>query len=129
MKSILFACFLLTATCSVGFVQQVTAQTATTVSATDFTAKVNQMDTQIGASDMTNANATWLSIHNLMKAELAATKSKIAGAATTTDKRFYSTLMNKQIALYQAIWKLKADLTTNRATIHSKLGEFANTIQ
>ena len=127
MKRIFLACFLLTATCTATFVQQAAAQT-TTVSAADFTAKVNQMDAQIAAGDMAAAQATWTTVHQMMLTELGVTKGKIATAATSADKTTYMAAMTNQRDLYKDIWGLKSDLTTNRSAIHAKLGLFAATI-
>ncbi len=124
MKRILFACCLLTATCAVPF-QKANAQAVVTV--TDFTAKVNLMDTYLAAGNMTMAQTTWNEIHTMMMTELGTTKSNIASAATPAVASSYTTVMQNQYALYQQIWAMKTDLATNRAPIHTKLLAFAAT--
>ncbi|PQJ10568.1 hypothetical protein CJD36_011375 [Flavipsychrobacter stenotrophus] len=124
MKRILFVCCLLTATCAIP-TQKVFAQTTVTVA--DFTAKVNLMDTYIGAGNMTQAQTTWTEIHNMMLAELGITKSNIAGAANATIAASYMTTIQTQQTLYGEIWALKPDLTLNRVALHTKLLAFAAT--
>ena len=126
MKRILLACFLLTATCTLSFVQQATAHAAPAPStASDFTAKVNLMDAQIGAGNMTAAQATWNEIHTMELSVLQTAKYNILGASTPTDKAAKTDVFNSQYALYQDIWSLKTDLATNKVAIHSKLLAFA----
>ena len=130
MKRILLACFLLTATCSVTFVQQAVAHAPLVGSVTlsAFTAKVNLMDSQTGSGDMAAAQATWNEVHQMMMTILSTTKHSISSASTPTDQATYTTLYNNQYAMYTEIWALKPDLATNRATIHTKLLAFAATI-
>jgi hypothetical protein len=130
MKRILLACFLLTATCTLSFFNPtvVHATIPTTVTASDFTAKVNLMDAQIGAGNMTAAQATWLEIHDMEMAVLNTSKHSIASAATPADKATYTTINSNQYSLYRDIWALKNDLATNRVAIHAKLMAFAATI-
>jgi hypothetical protein len=130
MKRILLACFLLTATCSVSFIQTATAQMTPppVVTLPEFTAKVNQMDTYIGAGDMTNAQATWLLVHTMMGKVLATSKYSIYAATTPADKTAHTNIMIHQRDLYSEIWALKPDLATNRIAIHAKLVEFGATI-
>jgi hypothetical protein len=129
MKRILFACFLLTATCGATFVQPAVAQTSmAVVTAADFNAKVNQLDAQIAAGNTTGAQATWSVINDMMKSVLGASKSKIASAATPADREAAMTLNRNQVTTYRAIWGLKNDLTANRTALHTQLGAFAGTI-
>lgn len=130
MKRILLACFLLTATCSVTFVQQAVAHApaASSITPSAFTAKVNLMDAQIGAGDITTATTTWNEVHQMMLSVLSTTKYSISSAATTADKATYTTLYNNQWNMYTEIWNLKPDLATNRAALHAKLLAFGATI-
>jgi hypothetical protein len=109
-----------------GSYQHAAAQT-TTVSVTAFNAKVNLMDSLIGAGSMTAAQATWNDVHDMMIAELSVTKASIAGAATATDRASYMTVMNNQRSLYDEVWGLKSDLATNRTALRTKLNAFAAT--
>lgn len=129
MKRIFLACCLLTATFA-AITPKTYAQASftTAVDVTTFTAKVNRMDSLIGAGSMTLAQTTWNEIHNMLMAELAATKSEIAGATSATDRTTYSTVMTNQYSIYHEIWALKTDLATNRTTIKAKLLSFAGTI-
>ena len=126
MKRI-FLVFMLFACCTPIFVVTSSAQT-TTVATTDFTAKVNLMDAQIGAGDIAAAQSTWLALNGMMKAALDITKNKIRVAATSSDRETYTTLNGKQGELYQVIWGLKKDLVANRSAIHTQLGLFAATM-
>ncbi len=129
MKRILLACFLLTATCSVSFVQTASAQTAPpTVTLADFTAKINLMDTYIGAGDMTNANATWLLVHNMMLNILAKSKYSIHNPTSPADKTAHEAIFTNQYNIYTQVWGMKTDLATNRAALHTKLTDFGATI-
>lgn len=129
MKRILFALFVLTATVGVTSIQPASAfAPASAVTEPAFTAKVNLMDTQIGAGSMTAAQATWNEIHTMMLSVLAKTKNSIKTAATPADEASYYTILNNQTTLYQAVWSLKTDLAANKVPIHTKLGEFAATI-
>ncbi len=126
MKRILLACFLLTATTT--FVQKASAQIATAVSASDFTAQTNQLDAQIAAGNITAAQATWQTINTLMKQELGYSKSQIMSAATDADKTAAVAKNRNQAAIYKTIWPLKADLTANRTALHTQLGLFGATL-
>lgn len=126
MKRILLACFLLTATCT-ATIQNANAQTVTTVSVSDFNAKVNQLDAYIAAGDMTHAQSTWNEVHTMMMQELAVTKSAIAGATSDAQKATLMTKMQNQYTVYRSVWSLKTDLATNRAALHTELGNFAGT--
>ncbi len=130
MKRILLACFMLTATMGVTSVQHASAYAPVTtpVTATAFTAKVNLMDTQIGAGNITAAQATWNEIHDMMLSVLGVTKSSINTAATPAAEASFRAILTNQTTIYQVIWGLKPDLATNRVAIHTKLGEFAATI-
>ena len=129
MKRILFAIFMLTATFGVTSVQHVSAYTATApVTQAAFTAKVNQMDAQIGAGNMTAAQATWNEIHDMMISVLGVTKTSIRTAATPAAEASYRAILENQTTIYQAVWQLKPNLAANRALIHAKLGEFGLTI-
>ena len=125
MKRILLACFLLTASATVA--NRSLAQTVA-VSASDFTTKVNLLDTQISSGDMAAAQSTWNTVHQMMITELGVTKGKIQSAATPADKTTYQNLMSNQRNLYKDIWTLKTNLAANRAALHTKLGLFAATI-
>ena len=130
MKRILLSCFLLTATCSAVFVQNASAQSsAATVTASGFTAKVNQLDAQIASGEMAAAQATWGVVHQMMITELGITKHSIMGAATPEAKATLNTLMKNQRDAYAATMPLKTDLAANRAALHTKLGQFATLIQ
>ena len=127
MKRILLACFLVAATCTVAPIQRASAQ-VTHVSAADFTTQVNLLDSYIAAGNMTAANATWTTVHNMMLSILAYTKNSIMLAATPADKTAYVAVMTNQRTIYSAVWALKSDLATNRTALHTKLGEFDATI-
>ena len=127
MKRILFAFFLFTAAATVATTMQANAQTLA-VTAASFTAKVDLMDSYIGAGNMAAAQATWNEIHEMEKSVLAKTKASIYGSTTTADKENYNTILRNQVSIYKAIWTLKTDLATNRAAIHTKLQEFDLTI-
>ncbi len=129
MKRILLAIFMLTATVGVTSIQPAAAYTATApVTTASFTAKVNLMDAQIGAGNMTAAQATWNEIHDMMINVLGVTKNSIRTAATPAAGATYQTLLGNQTTIYNVIWGLKPDLATNRVAIHNKLLEFAATI-
>ncbi len=125
MKRILFACFLLTASLTVTSVQHASAQAVTAAS---FSTKVNQMDSYIGAGNMTMAQSTFDELNAMMKNVLAVSKTSIHDAATPADAATHKTILANQVSLYRAIWKLKTDLATNRVVIHGKLVEFDATI-
>ena len=124
MKRILLACCLLTATCA-GTFQKAAAQT--TVSVSDFNAKVNLLDSYIAAGDMTNAQTTWNQVHTMMMTELATTKSNIANAASDAIRTSYMNTMQNQTLIYRQAWTLKTDLATNRTALHTQLVNFAGT--
>jgi hypothetical protein len=129
MKRILLACFLLTATCTASFISTTaTAQTIPPVTTADFTAKVNLMDTYIGAGNLTAAQTTWNEIHPMMLSVLSKTKQGILTATTPAENATYTAILTNQRTLYSTIWNLKSDLATNRVAIHTKLVEFAATI-
>jgi hypothetical protein len=130
MKRVLFAIFMLTATVGVTSLQPVSAYAPApaAVTQTAFDAKVNLMDTQIGAGNITAARATWEEIHTMMLSILATTKSSIQSAATPAIATSFHTVLDNQIAVYQTIWGLKPDLAANRVALHTKLGEFSATI-
>lgn len=129
MKRIFFFCCLLSCTLAAPFIQPATAQsTSTTVTASAFTTKVNLMDSQIGAGNITAATATWNEVHDMMLGVLAASKTRIHGATTTGDRTAATTRLNNQIALYNVIWGMKPNLAANRAALRTKLGEFTTLI-
>lgn len=129
MKRILLACFLLAGAASVAPTQHASAYSAAApVTVASFTAKVNLMDSQIGAGSMTAAQATWEEIHTMMLSVLGVTKNSIYTAPTPASKTAYETILNNQTVIYQAAWNLKPNLATNRALIKAKLLEFAATI-
>ncbi len=128
MKRIFFALFLLTATCTVCFHPQASAQSTTVVTASAFTAKVNALDSYIAAGNMALANTTWTEVHGMMLSVLGKTKASIRTAATPADKTNYTTISDNQQAIYWAVWDLKSNLTANRAALHTKLNEFGATI-
>lgn len=129
MKRILLSCFLLTAVIGVAPIQHASAYSATApVTTAAFTAKVNLMDTQIGAGNITAAQATWDEIHNMMLSVLAVSKTSIQGAATPAIKASHETILSNQIVIYQAAWNLKPNLAANRVPLKAKLLEFAATI-
>ena len=120
MKKILFAMILLAATWQVSLAQSVTRAACT--------AKVNLMDTYIGSSDLTNANATFDLIQQMMKQALHDNKGNVATAPDPTTKSAYMSTIQNQGVLFNQIWKLKNDLATNRAAIRSKLETFELTL-
>lgn len=126
MKRLLFAFFLLTATCSVTFVQRSYAQAPVTHSS--FNAKVNQMDAEIAAGNITAAQATWNLVHNMMMTVLGTTKMSIHNATTPADVNKYKTILNNQTLIYNNAWQLKSSLAANRAALHTKLVAFDATI-
>ncbi len=130
MKRILFACFLLTATCAPTlYVQQAIAHPVTTpVTQADFNTKINLMDSYIGAGNMTAAQATWEEVHTMMLNVLHTTKESISGAATPAAKDAFMAVLNNQTNVYYQVWALKPDLATNRTAIHTKLVDFKATI-
>ena len=129
MKRILLACFLLTATCSVTFVQQAVAHApAAAVTLAAFTAKVNLMDSQIGSGDITSAQATWTELNTMMINAMANTKHSVASAPTAADKDALMVVMNSQYSIYNEMVPLKQDLATNRVALHTKLVAFGATI-
>lgn len=129
MKRILLACFLLTATCTVTFVHKAVAQSAPTpTTLADFTAKVNLLDTYIGAGNTTMAQSTWTQVHNMMLNVLAVSKYSIFTAITPSDKTAHISILDNQQNIYQVIWPLHFDLTTNRVALHNKLVDFGATI-
>ncbi len=52
----------------------------------DFTTKVNLMDTQIGAGNITAAQATWNEVHAMMLSVLAVSKQSIHNATSPADE-------------------------------------------
>ncbi len=126
MKRLLFAFFLLTATGTFTFTQKAAAQT--TVTLATFTAKVNQLDAYIAASNMTAATTTWGEIHTMMLSVLKTSKESIHHATSPADKTAHETILQNQQTIYFVIWDLKNNLVTNRAPLHTKLGEFGATI-
>ena len=125
MKRIFLACSLLIATLALSPIQHASAQAVTAAS---FNVQVNQMDTYIGAGNLTMAQATFDSLNAMMKSVLGVTKNSISSAATPADKATYQGIIRNQINLYHAIWPLRTDLATNRAAIHAKLEDFDATI-
>lgn len=130
MKRVLFALFMLTAVVGVTSVQPASAYTPVpaAVTSASFTAKVDLMDSQIGAGNMTGAQATWNEIHNMMLSVLGTTKSSIHTAATPAAEASFRSILENQTNIYNVVWGLKPDLATNRVAIHAKLGEFSATI-
>lgn len=108
--------------------QRVAAQTVVHVTASEFTAKVNLLDSYLGSGNMTAATATWDTVHHMMLNVLSYTKKSMNDAATPAEKSGYESVLLGQRNIYQAIWALKNDLAGNRATLHTKLGEFDLTI-
>ena len=98
------------------------------ISAATFTAEINLLDSYIGAGNMTAAQSTWDTVNHMMISVLGYTKNSIRTAATPADKTTYTNLVTSQRDIYQTIWTLKTDLTTNRVALHTKLGEFDATI-
>ena len=125
MKRIVLACFLLTAVCTT--TQRAAAQ-VTHISAPTFLASVNQLDSYIGASDLTDAKSTWDSVNRMMICVLSYTKNSIMTAATPADKAAFTAIMHTQRDLYRLIYPLRADFVTNRTALHAKLVEFDGTI-
>jgi len=129
MKRILLAFFLLTATCTLSYTQHATAQTTPPhVTLTDFTAKINLMDSYIAASNMTAAQSTWTEVHTMLMNILAYSKYSIRSATTTADRDSHMAILQNQQTIYLAISGLKGDLALNRTAIHGKLAEFGATI-
>lgn len=128
MKRILLACFLLTATCTLSSIQQASAQIASSVTRANFNTKVNQMDTQIGAGNLTGAQTTWTAIHEWMKTILNDTKHTVQSAPSTSASSTAMGYLNTQESLYREIWTLKNDMATNRVALKTKLLAFSNTI-
>jgi len=131
MKRFLLVCCLLSAaTFTPSFVQhasaQVTAPTPTT--AADFSAKVNLLDSYIGAGDMTNATATWTVVHNMMLNVLRVSKYSIYSATSPADKASHESILQNQSVIYRDVWTLKTDLVANRTALHTKLVAFGATI-
>jgi hypothetical protein len=127
MKRILFACFLLTASCTVLSIQHAAAQT-TPVTQASFTVKVNLLDSYITSGNMTAAQATWEDVHQMMISVLSATKADIAGATTPANATYYQGVEHNQRTIYAAIWALHTDLTLNQVAIHTQLQAFDVTI-
>lgn len=126
MKRILLACFLLTATCTLS-TQQASAQINSTITRSAFVTKVNEMDTQIGAGNISAATTTWNAIHDWMMIMFKDTKTAIqgsTGAAYNTNMNY----MHTQETLYRDIWSMKTNLSLNRAALHTKLLDMSNTI-
>lgn len=86
------------------------------------------MDTYIGASNMTAAQATWTEVHTMLMNVLAYSKYSIRVAANNSDRDAHMAILQNQQTLYLAISGLKGDLALNRAAIHSKLVTFGATI-
>lgn len=130
MKRIFLACFLLTA--AVGITVQpvslyAAAPTAPVTQAA-FNTKINQMDSQIGAGNLSGANATWDEINSMMMTVLGTTKDQIAAATTPAAKATLETKHGNQAMMYQTAWNLKQNMTTNRVALKAKLNEFKATI-
>lgn len=129
MKRILLACFLLTATCTLSYLPQATAQTTPPhITLADFTARINLMDTYIGASNMTAAKSTWNEVHTMLMNVLAYSKNSIRIAPTNADRDSHMAILQNQQTIYLAIIGLKGDLAANRAAIHAKLVSFGATM-
>lgn len=129
MKHFLLALFLTTGTCTVGLQQHAVAQTSTTpVTAAAFTTKIDLLDSYIAAGNLTSAQATWTEVHGMMLSVLGKSKTSIRTATTTADRDAHIAISDNQQTIYWAVWNLKNNLTTNRAALHTKLGEFGATI-
>ena len=128
MKRIILACFLLTATCTLASIQQASAQVTTSVTRASFNTKVNLMDTQIGAGNLTAASSTWTAIHDMMKTILNDTKHAIQAAPSTSASSTYMGYQNTQTSLYNEIWVLKNNMTANRTALKTKLLAFSDTV-
>ena len=131
MKRIFLACFVLTAAVGITTVQPVSvyaAAPAAPVTQASFNTKVNLMDSQIGAGNLTAASATWDEINGMMMTVLGVTKDQIAAATTPAAKATLETKYGNQAMMYQTAWNLKIDMTTNRAALKAKLNEFKATI-
>lgn len=130
MKRIFLACFLLTA--AVGITVQpasvYAAAPAAPVTQAAFNAKINTMDSQIGAGNLTGASATWDDLNAMMMSVLETTKAEIAAATSDPVRTALETKHSTQAISYQASWNLKMDMTTNRVALKAKLNEFKVTI-
>lgn len=131
MKRIFLACFVLTAAVGITTVQPVSvyaAAPAAPVTQAAFNTKINQMDSQIGAGNLTAASATWDELNNMMMSVLETTKAQIAAATSDPVRATLEAKHSTQAITYQASWGLKQDMATNRVALKAKLNEFKATI-
>ena len=128
MKRILFVCCMLAFGCTAPFVQQATAQGPVTITLATFTTKVNQLDAFIAAGNMPQAKLAFDDLNQTMMIVAGKSKNDINTAATPADRAHYTAINTNQMALYDVIWGLKSNLTTNRAALHTKLTQFGATI-
>jgi len=130
MKRIFLACCLLTA--AVGITVQpvpvYAAAPSAPVTQAAFNTKINQMDSQIGAGNLSGAASTWDEINGMMMSVLGVTKDQLAAATTPAAKATLETKHANQAMMYQTAWQLKQDMTTNRVALKAKLNEFKATI-
>lgn len=131
MKRIFLACFVLTAAVGITTVQPVSvyaAAPAAPVTQASFNTKIDLMDSQIGAGNLTAASATWDEINNMMMSVLGVTKGQLEAATTPAAKATLETKYGNQAMMYQTAWNLKQNMTANRVALKAKLNEFKVTI-
>jgi hypothetical protein len=132
MKRILLACCLLAATCSFSYAQSTVAPQTPTVSKTEFTTQVGQLNTLLTSNKIDDAQHKWDDVHKIMMNGLAVTKNKIRIAHEANNQeeiKKYSDVMVKQRNLYSEILQLaRGDMGANKAQLKEKLQDFGTTI-
>ena len=124
MKNVLLACLLLVATGSMSYAQA----PRPTASKSDFTTKVNDLNSLILAGNMTAAQAKWDDINKIAINEFGVLKFRIKddeATGNTADKTHCQALNASQRTLFSDAVALKNNMATNRAALIAKLTSFA----
>lgn len=131
MKRILLACALLAASCSLTYAQS-TVPATPTVSKTEYTAQVGQMNTLLTSNKVEDAQKKFEDVHKMMLNGLAITKSKIREAHEANNQDEVKKLtdhMVKQRNLYSEILQMeRSNIAGNKTQLNDKLKEFGTTI-
>ena len=124
MKNILLACLLLAATSTISYAQA----PRPTASKSDFTTKVNDLNTLILAGNLTAAKTKWDQINTIAINEFGVLKFRIkddVASGNTADNAHCQALNSSQRALFLDAISLKDNMATNRAALIAKLTAFA----
>ncbi len=124
MKRLLLLCCLFAATCTYSFAQSA-------VSKADYTTKVDQLNSLVGANKIDLAKTQWNLVHDVMKTEFKELKAKYhaaVDAGNEAEKTRIMTAVNAQYKVYYEIMHLKEDMATNKTVLAQKLNDFGNLI-